>query len=156
MWTKTKRTVFSACGWIVAGIISTSLLTGCGGGSGGDDSQPAEERLIGTWRVTRIEAGGQSTACAGEINYVRNGDEVSVSCGANDTVTFLDNGSFSGTSAGGGPYAGMWQVSGNTLTINVTTPSTLAMTETERINFSDDNTFTSNSEDNTTSTFVRQ
>lgn len=32
MWTNTRRSVFGTCGWIAAGIISTSLLTGCGGG----------------------------------------------------------------------------------------------------------------------------
>ncbi|MBC7809303.1 MAG: lipocalin family protein [Akkermansiaceae bacterium] len=85
--------------------------------------------LPGTWRVTRPEAAGQSTACAGEINFVENGDETSVSCGANDTVTFFENGAFTGTSAGGGACAGTWQFSGDTLTVNITTPSMLAATE---------------------------
>jgi hypothetical protein len=143
---------------LVAGLTMTlPLLAGCGsGGSGGGDSDPPEELFPGTWRVARIQAAGQSTACPGELTYTRNGNQVTSSCGADDTVTFFENGAFTGTSAGGGAFAGTWQFSGDTLTITVTAPPSATGVERERIAFSGDDTFTSTSEQNTVSTFERE
>lgn len=132
-------------GLLGAGMMSLFLLTGCGGAGGGDDSTPAGELLPGTWRATRLETTGQSTSCPGEITFAEDG-ESSVSCGSNDTITFFENGAFTSASAEDGAVAGTWQLSGNTLTIVITDPIDSVGTQSERLEFSGDDTFIADTE----------
>lgn len=147
----------TAAGWIAAAAaLGALLLAGCGGGGGSDDRRPTQELLVGTWRVARVQTAGQNMTCPGEIVYTEDGDEVSVACGANDTVTFFANGTFTGSSADPGAYSGTWQLNGNTLTFSVTTPSELAGTSVEQLSFSGDDTLISHLADGTRTTFERQ
>jgi hypothetical protein len=142
----------------VAGLMALSLLAGCGGGGGSNDDEgrTAQELLPGTWRVTRIEAGGQDTACPGEINFTEDGEENTVSCGATDTVTFYENGTFTGFNVEGGAYAGTWQLNGDIMAVNFTAPEPSTQTINERVRFTDDNSMSTATEEDGTAYFVRQ
>ena len=139
-------------------VLAMLLLAGCGsGGGGGDDNNSPNDNLPGSWRASRISLNGQSTACPGEVNSVENGEEVSVSCGANETVTFYEGGAVTGATAEAGAFAGTWQVNDNNLTINVTDPAAAAGEQLKgRLSFSGDNTFSLAIEDGGTLTFNRQ
>jgi hypothetical protein len=127
-----------------AGTVALFLLTGCGGG-GSSDAESPEARLPGLWRVTRLEARGQSTACPGEIRFSEDGSEAA-SCGANDSITFATNGSFSASTEEDGTFSGTWRYSNNVLTYTVTTPSDDARTFSQSLRFVDENTLVTEDE----------
>lgn len=87
-------------------LVLLLVLAGCGGGGNGFT-------IVGNWRnvlVGRDNVGIQT--CPANVN--------GATCGANDTITFGGNGTFSGFAQDVGSFSGNYTLQGDTLTATVT------------------------------------
>lgn len=110
------------------GIVITlgfPLLTSCGsGGNSNSSTSPATPALVGQWHQTSVATPTASANCPGGVPLP---DGSTDSCGGNDTFQFRPDGTFTSTLSGNTPPpSGTWQFNGSTLTLNFTSPASLA------------------------------
>jgi hypothetical protein len=91
----------------IAVLLCLGTLSGCGGGGAGTN------RLIGTWTYRLLRATGQpAQICPTSLTV----GSATYSCGAADTVTYRQDGTFTDSNSG---LSGNWTLVGSTLTVTV-------------------------------------
>ena len=95
-------------------VLSIALVVGCGSSNNGGNGTS----IVGTWKNATISRDGQTpVTCPGQMVINGNIDDT---CGANDTITFNANGTYS-INDGDGARGGTYTLANGTLTLTMTT-----------------------------------
>jgi hypothetical protein len=121
--------------FVLAGVWALlTMLVGCSGGSGNTEIGLTADKLVGTWRATRMTIpGGATTACPGSIVV---SPSVTVACGATDDLTLQADGTVATLENGVLTPGGTWSLTGSTLrTITHPTVDGVALPDTITVDF---------------------